>query len=269
MRRLTALLLLPVLALAAPVAAQDFPALTGRVVDQADIIPADIEADLTGKLEALETSTRRQFVIATLDSLQGYDINDYGYRLGREWGIGDEERNDGLLLVVAPNERKVRVEVGYGLEPVVTDGFSWRVINQAIIPRFKDGDMPGGIVAGADMLIAQLELPEEEARAIAEQAGQRGSGDNVRNMIGGFVFLVMFLLFFVFPIIAAIRYGGRRRRGFGNAVGNIILWEVLNAAARSGSGRSHGGFSGGSFGGGGGFSGGGGSFGGGGASGGW
>ncbi|MCB2079438.1 MAG: TPM domain-containing protein, partial [Novosphingobium sp.] len=82
--------------------AQDFPALTGRVTDAAGIIPADVEARLTGKLEALETESHRQLVIATIPSLQGYDIADYGYRLGREWGIGDKNRNDGALLIVAP-----------------------------------------------------------------------------------------------------------------------------------------------------------------------
>jgi len=109
-----------------PVAAmaQEFPALTGRVVDAANIIPPDFETQLDAKLAGLESQSQRQLVIATLPSLQGYEISDYGYQLGRHWGIGDKERNDGALLIVASNERKVRIEVGYGVEPVLTDGLS-------------------------------------------------------------------------------------------------------------------------------------------------
>ena len=117
MKRLILLLTALYALIAAPALAQpEFPALTGRVVDQADIIPAPIEAELTAKLENLETTTQRQLVVATVPTLDGYDISDYGYQLGREWEIGDAQRNDGALLLVAPNERRVRIEVGYGLE---------------------------------------------------------------------------------------------------------------------------------------------------------
>jgi len=101
--------------IAAPLAAQDFPELTGRVVDQAEIIPADVELQLNQQLEALEVQSQRQLVVVTLASLQGYPIGDFGYQLGRHWGIGDTERNDGIMLIVAPNERETRIEVGYGL----------------------------------------------------------------------------------------------------------------------------------------------------------
>ena len=123
--------------LATPLAAQDFPALSSRVVDEADIIDAATEAELTQKLQALETQSQRQLVIATIPNLQGYDIADYGYQLGREWGIGDAERNDGALLIVAPNERKVRIEVGYGLEGYLTDAYSALIIQNAILPRAR------------------------------------------------------------------------------------------------------------------------------------
>merc|ERR1711969_481383 len=123
-------------------AAQDFPALTGRVVDAANIIPPAEEAALAQKLQAFETRTQRQFVVATVPDLQGYDIESYGYQLGRTWGIGSEENDDGALLIVAPNERKVRIEVGYGLEPILTDGLSFLIITRQILPLFKQGDMP-------------------------------------------------------------------------------------------------------------------------------
>lgn len=245
-----------------PAAAQQFPALTGRVTDAADIVPADVETRLTQKLEALEKSTRRQFVVATIPSLEGYEIADYGYRLGREWGIGDKQRNDGALLVVAPNERKVRIEVGYGLEGVLTDGLSSLIINQQIVPRFKAGDMPGGIEAGADAVIAQLGLPPEEAARIAQEAEAAQSEVNPGNMMGLVFMAVFFFLFFVIPILRTV-LGHRRRRHGPGGLGSVILWNVVDGLANARSSSS----SGGGFGGG--FSGGGGSFGGGGASGSW
>lgn len=275
MRRLIVLLLLPVLAWAAPAAAApEFPPLTGRVVDAANIIPDDVEASLTAKLEALETHSQRQLVVATIPDLQGYEISDYGYQLGRAWAIGDKERNDGVLLLVAPNERKVRIEVGYGMEPIITDGLSFLIVNNEILPRFKAGDMPGGIVAGTDALIHQMQLPEAEARAIAAKAQERPQSNGFP--IGAVLWMLFIVFFIVVPMVAGAGGGRRHRRGgVGGAVGNVLLWTALNAAMNSGrgGGRSSGGwggFSGGGGGGfGGGFSGGGGSFGGGGASGSW
>ena len=167
--------------------------------------------------------------------------------------------------MIAPNDRKVRIEVGYGLEPVLTDGLSGLIVQNTILPRFREGDMPGGIVAGADAIITQLQLPEEEARQIAAQATQ------VREEKGGFpIGMVIWIAFiFFFFILPAMRGRGRRRHyGGGNAMRDIILWEAGKAIARGASG-SGGGSSWGGGGFSGGFSGGGGSFGGGGASGGW
>lgn len=239
------------------VLAQQFPELTGRVTDAAEIIPADVEARLTQKLEALETQSQRQLVIATLPSLEGYEISDYGYRLGRQWGLGGKERNDGILLIIAPNERKLRIEVGYGLEPIVTDGLSWMIINNEIVPRFKQGDMPAGIEAGADAIIQQLTLPLDQAMQIAAQAQKPRQEAGLPNII----FILFILFFFVLPVLRSMfgTRGGRRYRGSSSGP---IIW------SSGWGGGSSGGFGGGGFGGGG-FSGGGGSFGGGGASGGW
>lgn len=272
MRHIAGLFALLAALIASPAWAQEFPELTGRVVDQADIIPPEVEAQLTAKLEALETQTQRQLVVATIPDLGGYDIADYGYQLGRAWGLGDAERNDGALLIVAPSERKVRIEVGYGLEPTLTDGLSAIIVQQQILPRFRDGDYPGGIVAGTDAIISQLQLPPEEAQRIAAEAEQQRESD------GGFPFGVLIWLAFLFFFFILPLFGrGRKRRyrrggGMGGVVGDIILWEAGKAVA---SGILSGGddWGGGGFGGGGGgfggFSGGGGSFGGGGASGGW
>lgn len=247
-------------------AAPEFPKLTGRVVDAANVIPDDEEARLTQKLAALEQQSRRQLVIVTIPSLQGYEISDYGYQLGRAWGIGSKQRNDGALLIVAPNEKKLRVEVGYGLEPVLTDGYSSDVINNVIVPRFKAGDLAGGIEAGTDAIIQQLTLPAEEAQKIAAEADAARSDSG--GGFGGAIFVLFVLFFFVLPVLRGMFGGGRRYRGsgLGGAVGNVILWDTLG---RMGSGRSSDWGGGGSGWGGGGFSGGGGSFGGGGSSGSW
>ena len=262
MTRFLGLLLACLAFITAPALAQPaFPELTGRVVDNAEIIPADVEAQLTTQLEALELQSQRQLVVVTLPDLQGYDIADYGYQLGREWAIGDAERNDGVLLIVAPNERKTRIEVGYGLEGIMTDALSSIIIQNTILPRFRDGDLPGGIVAGADAIAQQLVLPEDEARLVAQQAGQQREADS-GIPIGAIIWLGFILFFFILPM-----FGGRRRRyrGAGDTARDIILWEVGSAIARGALNSG----SGGGWGGGGGFSGGGGSFGGGGASGGW
>ncbi len=240
--------------------AQTFPPLTGRVVDAANIIPPDVEARIDAKLTALETQSQRQLVVATIPSLEGYEISDYGYRLGRAWGIGDKEREDGAVLIVAPNDRKLRIEVGYGLEPVLTDGLSSLIVNQAIVPQFKAGNMPAGIEAGVDAIITQLTLPPDQAAQVAAAAQSRPKQQEFP--LGAIVWMVFILFFFIVPLL---RRGRRGRRSGMGGLGQVILWEALNQATRGGGG---GGWSSGG-GGGGGFSGGGGSFGGGGASGSW
>ena len=245
--------------LISPAWAQSFPELTGRVVDAANILPDDARARIDAKLTAIEQQSQRQFVVVTLPDLQGYDISDYGYQLGRHWGIGDKERNDGVLLIVAPKERKIRIEVGYGLEPILTDGLTSLIVQNEVVPRFKAGDMAGGIEAGADAVIRQLTLPAEEARKIAAEA--RPQKQKEASPLPGFIFLAFIMLVFVLPAVMRSRRGTRYHS---DGLGPIIVWSVLDSLSR---GSSHGGGSG--FGGGGGFSGGGGSFGGGGASGSW
>lgn len=275
----TALLLLLV---AAPAYAQEFPKLTGRVVDGANLLsPAD-EAEITAELQALEERSSRQLVVATVASLGGYEIEDYGYRLGRAWGIGQEGADNGAILLVAPNERKVRVEVGYGLEPILTDAFSNRVIDEQIIPRFKANDMPGGIKAGVDALIAQLAAPPEVAERAAMEAAQARAQERQRSSGGGgfnpasLIFWGMIVAFVLLSFARGAggrRVRGKRRRGRGFDAGDaaVILWglDALSRGSRGSSGWGGGGGFGGGGGGFGGFSGGGGSFGGGGASGSW
>ena len=262
--------------LAAPLAAEpQFPPLTGRVVDAADLLPPEVEARLTAKLEALEAQSQRQLVVATVPDLNGYDIADYGYQLGRHWGLGDKERDDGALLLVAPNERKVRIEVGYGLEGYLTDALAALIIQNTILPAFRNGDFAGGIEAGTDAIIAQLQLPPEEAAKVAAEAGKKRESDG-GFPVGVLIWLAFLFFFFILPALAG---RGRRRRyrargagpwgsrDLGDTARDIILWEVGSGSAFARGLMSCGGSSGGW--GGVGFSGGGGSFGGGGASGGW
>lgn len=132
--------------------------LTGRVVDQADLLNDKVEKLLTKKLASLEKEAGPQFVIVTTSSLNGDDIAEYSLDLGRRWAIGHSERDDGVILLVAPNERKVRIEVGYGLEGSLNDPFCAKVIREYILPAFEDGKMEEGIVSGADSLIAKMRM---------------------------------------------------------------------------------------------------------------
>ncbi len=240
---------------ATPAVAQSFPPLSGRVVDAANLLSPEQEATLSQKLAALEAKNRRQVVVATLPSLQGYAIEDYGYRLGRHWGIGEKDVNSGALLIVAPAERKVRIEVGYGLEPILTDALSSMIIHGRILPAFRKGDMAGGIIAGADAMIEQLSLPDEQAEARAQRIADEAAGDE-----GGVPFALIFWGIVVTIILLNMMRGGARGRRYRRGGAPVILWGP-GLGGSWGRGSSSGGF--------GGFSGGGGSFGGGGASGGW
>lgn len=237
-----------------------FPALSGRVVDQAQLLTPDTEAAITAKLAQLETDTGDQFVVVTLNSLQDYEIEDYGYRLGRAWGIGNAENDSGVLLIVAPNERKVRLEVGYGLEPVLTDALSNQIIQTDILPPFRDGGYALGIEAGVDAVIAQLRLDPAEAAARAAAAAP---SEAEAPIFPGIVIALIFIFFFL-SLLRGIGRRGRKRGARRSGIDPILVWgaaEILSNVSRGSSESSGGGF--------GGFSGGGGSFGGGGASGGW
>lgn len=147
-----------------------FPALTGRIVDEADLLTAEDKARLTATLQSLEGTSSDQLAIVTLKSLQGFSIEDFGYKLGRHWGIGQAGQDNGVLLIVAPNERKVRIEVGKRLEPVLTDAMSRLIIENAILPGFRRGDFAAGIAAGVrdikDVLLGDAEAVKRRARSL-------------------------------------------------------------------------------------------------------
>jgi uncharacterized protein len=234
-------------------AAPTFPALTGRVVDDAHVLSAQTQTDLTAKLADLEAKTGRQVVVVTLLDLQGYDIEDYGYQLGRAWGIGQKGQNNGALFIVVPSEHKVRIEVGYGLEPVLTDALSSVILQEQVLPKFRTGDVNGGVTAGTDAIISQLSLDPASAQANVAKATQQARPH--RGLPIGALF-ALFIMFIVFSQIFRGHGGG--------GMGWLLPLMILNSGR---GGLGGGGWGGG--GGGGGFSGGGGSFGGGGASGSW
>jgi uncharacterized protein len=261
MNPLRALILLFLL-IATPAAAQNFPKLTGRVVDTAGLLTPDQQAALSQKLQNLEQATSRQLVVATVPDLQGYPIEDYGYKLGRAWGIGQKGANNGVILLIAPKEHKMRIEVGYGLEPILTDALSNQIIQDKIRPLFRNNDYAGGINAGVDAIAQQLQAPPEAQEQQVQQAMQ--AQRHARHHSGSFVPLIFWGIILLFVIIPAAR-GRRYGRRFGGLP--VVIWGPGMGGGWGGgsSGGGWGGFSGG----GGGFSGGGGSFGGGGASGGW
>jgi uncharacterized protein len=260
-------------------AAPAFPKLDERVVDNAGLLTSETRQALISELAAHEQATSNQVVVVTLTSLQGYSIDDFGYQLGRHWGIGQKTRDNGVLLIVAPKERKVRIEVGYGLEGRLTDALSHNIIQTVILPLFKQGDMPQGIVDGARAIIKTLDGTYEPLP------------DKTTNEQGGIAVMLFILISGIRQLIVARVESPVLSAGFVGVMGFVIGWGLSGIIALGfilgffaalfdyfigfggpgGSGRggygsgsySSGGYSGG------GFSGGGGSFGGGGASGGW
>lgn len=232
-------------------AAPTFPPLTGRVVDDAHVLSPQTQAELTQSLSALEQRTSRQLVVVTLPSLGGYEIDDYGYQLLRAWGIGQKATNNGAVFIVVPSEHKVRIEVGYGLEATLTDALSSLILQRQVLPRFRDGDIQGGVVAGTEALVEQLSLDPSEAEQKAAQAAQQIRQPSERgNPLGAIVPILV--IFFV----ASSLFG---RRGRGGGLAWILPLMLLGGRRGWGGGDfGGGGFDGGGFGGGGGSGGGGG-----------
>ena len=224
-----------------------FPTLSGRVVDDGQMLDPATRQQLSQTLAAHEKATGEQVVVVTVPDLQGTTIEDFGYQLGRAWGIGQKDQNNGALLIVARDDRKLRIEVGYGLEDRLTDAQSSVIINQVITPAFKSGNFSQGISDGVGAI---LQVLGGDPLAEASYATGQGDGSDFVAEHPGVV-LLLFVLFVL--VVAACQFYG-----------------ICNAGG--GGGSRSGGFGGGGFGGGGGsggFRGGGGSFGGGGASGGW
>jgi uncharacterized protein len=246
-------ILLAALWAGAALAAANFPPLTGRVVDQAKILSAVTIADLERKLADLEQKSGIQLVVATVPSLGGEEIEPYANELFRAWKLGEAKKNNGVLLLIAPNQRRVRIEVGYGLEGTLTDAVSSIIISNAIAPRFRAGDFNGGVTRGVDDIITALTTDAAEWKPKPTDMRAEHEASLLDTLAPFLIFL-----FIMFVISRIGRRGGR---------GNVIFIPMGMGGGGGFGGGFGGGYAGG--GGGGGFSGGGGSSGGGGASGGW
>jgi uncharacterized protein len=298
MRRLSPLIFVLLLAglLGRPpeAAAKDVPPLTGRVVDQANLLSPEQRQRVEAQLAVLEKQTGDQLAVLTVDSLDGDSIEDFANKTGRAWALGQKGKNNGVILLVAKQDHKMRIEVGYGLEPELTDLQTNIIQTQIIIPHFKQGDFGGGIEAGVDALVTTLQGKPLAAPAAEEP---QGNGDGSQSWPG----FLIFGLFALGPfILNAIRSGSwivyvvvlPILFFLGSLVSTIVglvaagVWLILFPILRMILPRtpSSGGFRGpggwwmggpgggggrGGWGGGGGFSGGGGSFGGGGSSSSW
>ncbi len=243
--------------------ALDFPALTGRVVDQAGIMSAESRSDVEAKSKELESKSGIQLVVATVKSLQGSDIETYANQLFRFWKLGEAKKNNGVLFLVAPAQHKMRIEVGYGLEGTLTDALSSVIISSTIAPAFKSGDFSGGIGRGVDAIIAVLsgDAAEWQRKVPLRHDDNRGNE----------IFAVCFLLFVIAIVVGGMivrrksgHYVTRHGRRVFVAAGGASGWSSSSSGSSSSASSSSGSSSSGSD-----FSGGGGSSGGGGASGDW
>ncbi|MGA8495315.1 MAG: YgcG family protein [Xanthobacteraceae bacterium] len=231
--------------------ALDFPQLTGRVVDQAGVMSADSRGAIEAKLKDLEDQSGIQLVVTTVKSLQGSDIETYANQLFRTWKLGQSQKNNGVLLLVAPAEHKVRIEVGYGLEGTLTDALSSVIISSAVVPCFKANDYSGGIERGVDGIISVLKGDTTDWQP---KVSVRTDDDSTSSAT---LLIVLFVLFFIYFLWLSRNSGTSGRYGSGGT-----FFPPMGGSSWGSSGGDSGGFSGG-------FSGGGGSSGGGGASGSW
>ena len=239
------LIILKLLVVAPDAMALEVPALTGRVNDYAAMISPAAEMEIERKLEGLEAGESTQLAVLTIETLDGEPLEDFSIRVVDAWKLGRDEYDNGVLLLVAKKERKVRIEVGYGLEGALTDLLAGRIVDNEIVPFFKKGRFDEGFIRGVDAVIASVNgeytAPEEAVEGEAEG-----------SLLPVLIILILILYF----------YSQIPRGGSGHGSGPLIFTGGHGGSLFGGGGGRGGGF-------GGGFSGGGGGFGGGGASGSW
>ncbi len=202
-----------------------FPQLTGRVVDEAALLSPPVRERITGWLAEFERASKRQLVVVTVKDLQGYPIEDFGYRLGRAWGIGEKDRNTGAILLVAPKEREVRIEIGYGLEGELTDAISRAIIEKDILPAFKDGNYEQGIINGTAAILKVLGWEGDTPGVTVDAPGSA-------QELPPIPLLILIILFVIFRFGRYGIFTGRRGRG---------VWGARSRGGFSGGGGSFGG----------------------------
>lgn len=236
--------------------AREVPFLSGRVVDEANLLPPDAEERLTQRLANLEQRTGAQLAVLTIPSLEGDAVEEFAVRVATTWALGGAANDNGVLFLIAQNDRRMRIEVGYGLEGEIPDIIAGRILNEVVTPRFRDGDFVGGIEQGVDAISGFI----TGEGVLPERREPSGIPFDV------ILFILLIFFFFVLPRLQAARHYDDSRRGRHRRRGGPSVILLPGGFGGGGGRRGGGGFGGGGFGG---FSGGGGSFGGGGASGSW
>ena len=212
-----------VLAISSFAFALDVPPLRGRVTDLAGLMPADRAQALEERLAAFERETGHQIAVLTIPSLQGDVLENFSIRVAEAWKIGKKGFDNGAILLIVRDDRKLRIEVGYGLEGVLPDAIASRIIREVIVPRFRENDYPGGIEAGVDAIlqVTKGEPIPQTARQVAKAGASRGSS---------------LLAALTMTAILALFIGMTQRRLIGGAFGGAAAGLVATLISASGIG---------------------------------
>jgi len=218
-----------------------FPKLTGRVVDQAGILSESVEGQLSAAFKRHETQTSNQVVVATINDLGSKTIAQYGYMLGRHWGIGQEGKNNGLILLISKHDRELRIEVGYGLEGLMTDALATSIVHHTIVPFFKRGDFDGGVIAGSNQILEVLSGKKVQLPRVSSRKPEQNS------LLMGLMIFIFLLVFWGLPTFLRIRYGYGGSYYPGGSLGGFDAFDSFSGGFSGGGGGFGGGGGGGSW----------------------
>ncbi|MDC3249242.1 TPM domain-containing protein [Porticoccaceae bacterium] len=218
-----------------------FPKLTGRVVDQAGILSESVEGQLSAAFKRYETQTSNQVVVATINDLGSKTIAQFGYMLGRHWGIGQEGKNNGLILLISKHDRELRIEVGYGLEGLMTDALATSIVHHTIVPFFKRGDFDGGVIAGSNQILEVLSGKKVQLPRVSSRKPEQNS------VLMGLMIFIFLLVFWGLPTFLRIRYGYGGSYYPGGSLGGFDAFDSFSGGFSGGGGGFGGGGGGGSW----------------------
>ena len=217
-----------------------FPKLTGRVVDQAGILSESVEGQLSAAFKRHETQTSNQVVVATINDLGSKTIAQYGYMLGRHWGIGQEGKNNGLILLISKHDRELRIEVGYGLEGLMTDALATSIVHHTIAPFFKRGDFDGGVIAGSNQILEVLSGKKVQLPRVSSRKPEQNP------LLMGLMIFIFLLLYWGLPLLR-IHYGYGGSYYPGGSLGGFDAFDSFSGGFSGGGGGFGGGGGGGSW----------------------
>ena len=206
-----------------------FPKLTGRVVDQAGILSESVEGQLSAAFKRYETQTSNQVVVATINDLGSKTIAQYGYMLGRHWGIGQEGKNNGLILLISKHDRELRIEVGYGLEGLMTDALATSIVHHTIAPFFKRGDFDGGVIAGSNQILEVLSGKKVQLPRVSSRKPEQNP------LLMGLMIFIFLLLYWGLPLLR-IHYGYSGSYYPGGSLGGVDAFDSFSGGFSGGGG---------------------------------